>query len=315
MLALFAVGVVTGTILSFELGLLWPGFMATFGDVFGLGFALEGFSFFLEAIFIAIYVYGWDRLSPRAHLLAGIPIVIAGVTGSLMVISVNALDEPPDRASGCADGKAVDVAPLVGALRQPVLLARARAHVLRRLHRRRLPAWPRAYAWGWLRGRRSRYERTALVDPADGRRARRAGAGRRRRLGRARRRRGPAGQARRVRGAGRDDRRARRSTSLGWYDGRRGQVRDRDPAAALAARRPRPERDACRASTPCPRGGPAAGQRRALSPSRRWSGSARCSRCSASSTSVAWLRRRRLPRVALVLPRGRRRRAARRSSR
>ena len=71
MLILFAVGVVTGTILSFELGLLWPNFMATFGDVFGLGFALEGFSFFIEAIFIAIYVYGWDRLPPRAHLLAG----------------------------------------------------------------------------------------------------------------------------------------------------------------------------------------------------------------------------------------------------
>src|SRR6266542_5224967 len=60
MLALFAVGVVTGTILSFELGLLWPNFTATFGSVFGLGFAIEGISFFVEAIFIAIYVYGWD---------------------------------------------------------------------------------------------------------------------------------------------------------------------------------------------------------------------------------------------------------------
>ena len=65
MLALFAVGVVTGTILSFELGLLWPAFMASFGNVFGLGFILEGFSFFIEAIFIAIYVFGWDRLAPR----------------------------------------------------------------------------------------------------------------------------------------------------------------------------------------------------------------------------------------------------------
>ncbi len=67
MVALFAVGVITGTILSFEMGLLWPNFTATFGSVFGLGFAIEGFSFFLEAIFIGIYVYGWDRLSPRAH--------------------------------------------------------------------------------------------------------------------------------------------------------------------------------------------------------------------------------------------------------
>ena len=78
MLALFAVGVVTGTILSFELGLLWPNFMGTFGSVFGLGFAVEGISFFLEAIFIAIYVYGWGRMSPRWHLLAGVPIVITG---------------------------------------------------------------------------------------------------------------------------------------------------------------------------------------------------------------------------------------------
>src|ERR671910_3402542 len=82
MIILFAIGVVTGTILSFELGLLWPEFMATFGDVFGLAFALEGFSFFIEAIFIAIYVYGWDRISPRRHMLAGIPVVIAGATGS-----------------------------------------------------------------------------------------------------------------------------------------------------------------------------------------------------------------------------------------
>src|SRR4051794_37851213 len=89
MAALFAVGVVTGTILSFELGLLWPDLMSTYGSVFGLAFALEGFSFFTEGIFIAIYIYGWERLPPRAHLLAGIPAAIAGVTGSAMVIAVN----------------------------------------------------------------------------------------------------------------------------------------------------------------------------------------------------------------------------------
>lgn len=88
-LVLFAIGVVTGTILSFEFGLLWPNFMATFGEVFGVGFTLEGVSFFVEAIFIAIYVYGWDRLPRRTHFLTGIPVVIAGVTGSLLVIAVN----------------------------------------------------------------------------------------------------------------------------------------------------------------------------------------------------------------------------------
>lgn len=81
--------VVTGTILSFEMGLLWPNFTATFGGVFGLGFAIEGFSFFMEAIFLGIYVYGWGRLSPRAHFISGIPIAIAGITGSLTVISVS----------------------------------------------------------------------------------------------------------------------------------------------------------------------------------------------------------------------------------
>ena len=66
---LFAVGAVTGTVLSFEFGLLWPRFMDRFGDAFGIAFAIEGIFFFLEAIFIAIYIYGWDRLSPRAHML------------------------------------------------------------------------------------------------------------------------------------------------------------------------------------------------------------------------------------------------------
>lgn len=89
MLIFFAVGVVSGTILSFEFGILWPDFMATFGDVFGLAFGLEGFSFFLEAIFITIYVYGWDRLPRKVHFLTGIPIVITGITGSMMVIAVN----------------------------------------------------------------------------------------------------------------------------------------------------------------------------------------------------------------------------------
>ena len=110
MLALFAVGVVTGTILSFEMGMLWPNFMATFGDVFGLGFTIEGISFFVEAIFIGIYVYGWDRLSPRAHLLTGVPIILSGFTGSLMVIAVNGWMNHPTGFT-LQDGHAVDVHP------------------------------------------------------------------------------------------------------------------------------------------------------------------------------------------------------------
>jgi cytochrome bd ubiquinol oxidase subunit I len=163
MLALFAVGVVTGTILSFELGLLWPNFMATFGSVFGLGFAIEGISFFLEAIFIAIYVYGWGRLSARAHLLAGVPIVITGFVGSLMVISVNGWMNHPTGFK-LENGHVVDVHPFSALFANDYLW-----HELVHMY---LAAFIVAgfvtasvYAFGWLRGARSRYERTALVIP------------------------------------------------------------------------------------------------------------------------------------------------------
>src|SRR3954454_21200222 len=110
MVALFAVGVITGTILSFEMGLLWPGFTATFGSVFGLGFAIEGFSFFVEAIFIGIYVYGWNRLSPRAHMLSAVPIILSGLTGAFRVIAVNAWMNHPSGFS-LVGGRVVDVHP------------------------------------------------------------------------------------------------------------------------------------------------------------------------------------------------------------
>jgi cytochrome d ubiquinol oxidase subunit I len=163
MIALFAAGVVTGTILSFELGLLWPQFMASFGDVFGLGFALEGFSFFIEAIFIAIYVYGWDRLSPRAHLLSGVPVVVAGITGSLMVISVNAWMNSPGGFE-LRGGEAVDVEPWEALFGNSFLW-----HEIVHMY---LAAYivvgfllAGAYALAWLRGDRGRYVRTALAVP------------------------------------------------------------------------------------------------------------------------------------------------------
>src|ERR1700730_14457465 len=120
LVALFAVGVITGTLLSFEMGLLWPNFTATFGSVFGLGFAIEGFSFFMEAIFIGIYVYGWNRLSPRAHLASGIPIVISGFTGSLTVISVNAWMNHPGGFQ-LRGGRVVNVDPFKALFANPYL--------------------------------------------------------------------------------------------------------------------------------------------------------------------------------------------------
>ena len=94
---LFAVGVVTGTILSFEFGLLWPEFMSRFGEVFGIAFALEGISFFVEAIFMAIYVYGWDRLSPKAHFWTGVPGRGLRLRGLVQRDRGQRLDEPADR--------------------------------------------------------------------------------------------------------------------------------------------------------------------------------------------------------------------------
>lgn len=92
---LFAVGAVSGTVLSFELGLLWPGFMELAGPIIGLPFSLEGFAFFLEAIFLGIYLYGWDRISPRAHLLAGVMVAIAGAVSGIFVVIANAWMNAP----------------------------------------------------------------------------------------------------------------------------------------------------------------------------------------------------------------------------
>jgi cytochrome d ubiquinol oxidase subunit I len=163
MVALFAVGVITGTVLSFEMGLLWPNFTGTFGSVFGLGFAIEGFSFFLEAIFIGIYVYGWGRLSRRTHLLTGIPVVITGFTGSLMVISVNAWMNHPGgfRLQG---GRVENVDPFQALF--------ANSYLWHELIHMYVAGYivsgfvlAATYAFGRLRGRWGRYERTALAIP------------------------------------------------------------------------------------------------------------------------------------------------------
>ena len=92
---LFAVGAVSGTVLSFELGLLWPRFMTFAGPVIGLGFGLEGFAFFTEAIFLGIYLYGWDRISRGAHLMAGVVVAASGALSGVLVVSVNAWMNTP----------------------------------------------------------------------------------------------------------------------------------------------------------------------------------------------------------------------------
>lgn len=163
MVALFAVGVITGTILSFEMGLLWPNFTATFGSVFGLGFAIEGFSFFVEAIFIGIYIYGWGRLSPRAHFASGIPIVLTGFTGSWMVIAVNAWMNHPGGFK-LVNGKAVDVHP-VSALFGNTYLWHELLHMYVAGYIVMGFLVAAAYGVQRLRGRWGRYERTAFAIP------------------------------------------------------------------------------------------------------------------------------------------------------
>ena len=91
----FAVGAVSGTALSFELGLLWPRFMEVAGGVLGPAFALEGYAFFIEAIFLGLYLYGWDRLSPRAHWMTGIPVALSGLLSGILVVAANAWMQTP----------------------------------------------------------------------------------------------------------------------------------------------------------------------------------------------------------------------------
>jgi len=92
---LFAVGAVSGTVLSFELGLLWPGFMENAGAIIGMPFSLEGFAFFAEAIFIGVYLYGWNRLSPGAHWLSGLIVAISGIFSGVFVVTANAWMNAP----------------------------------------------------------------------------------------------------------------------------------------------------------------------------------------------------------------------------
>lgn len=112
---LFAVGAVSGTVLSFELGLLWPGFMEKAGAVIGMPFSLEGFAFFTEAIFIGIYFYGWKRLSPLLHWLSGLVVSVSGIFSGIFVVTANAWMNSPVGFK-IVDGKITDIDPIAAML-------------------------------------------------------------------------------------------------------------------------------------------------------------------------------------------------------
>jgi cytochrome bd ubiquinol oxidase subunit I len=117
---LFAIGAVSGTVLSFELGLLWPRFMVFAGPIIGIPFSLEGFAFFTEAIFLGVYLYGWERVSPRMHLFAGTIVALSGMASAVFVVTVNAWMNTP-RGVMVVDGRIAAVDPIAGMLNPSTL--------------------------------------------------------------------------------------------------------------------------------------------------------------------------------------------------
>ena len=158
----FAVGAVTGTVLSFEFGLLWPAFTGRFGKVFGVLFAIEGIFFFLEAIFVAIYIYGWKRLSPWKHFWCGVPIVISGIGGAFSVVAVNAWMNQPQGFSP-SSGNVTSVQPLKVIFNKAVPYEVPHMLLAAYLMTGFLVA--SIYAVGMLRGRTDRYHRLGLIIP------------------------------------------------------------------------------------------------------------------------------------------------------
>src|SRR4051812_13507574 len=159
---LFAIGAGSGTVLSFEMGILWPGLMGRFGDVLGLPFAFEGLSFFVEAIFLGIYLYGWGRMSPRRHVLMLVPMALAGVVGTYCVVSVNAWMNMPT-GFRVVDGEVTDVDPWAVLFNSGAVLQFAHMWVGAFMVVGFVVA--AVYAAGMLRGRRDEHHRLGFTVP------------------------------------------------------------------------------------------------------------------------------------------------------
>ena len=158
---LFAVGAVSGTVLSFELGLLWPGFMRYAGPLIGMPFSLEGFAFFLEAIFLGIYLYGWDRVGPRAHLAAGVVVAVSGAASAVFVVMVNAWMNAPTGFTLDAAGGFATIDP-VAAMRSPAAFQQA-LHMLLAAYAATGMAVAGVHALMLLRGAAPDFHRRALT--------------------------------------------------------------------------------------------------------------------------------------------------------
>src|SRR5215218_1418484 len=160
---LFAAGAVSGTLLSFEMGILWPGLMDRFGEVFGFPFVLEGYAFFIEAIFVGIYLFGWNRLSPRAHMLSAVPMIISGAAGTFFVVAANSWMNNPTGFRLDESGRVVDAQP-VAAMFGPSMPAQV-VHMLLAAYMVTGFTLASVYAIGMLRGRRDRYHMFGMLIP------------------------------------------------------------------------------------------------------------------------------------------------------
>ena len=159
----FAVGAVTGTVLSFEFGLLWPRFMGRWGEAFGVPFAFEGLFFLTEAIFVSIYIFGWRRLKPWPHFWTGVPIVVAGIGGSASVVAANAWMNDPSGFTLDSAGNIVKVDPWGVIFNDAMPLMAAHMIVAAYVVGGFMVA--SVYAVGMLRGRRDRYHRLGFLIP------------------------------------------------------------------------------------------------------------------------------------------------------
>ncbi|MEU6577954.1 cytochrome ubiquinol oxidase subunit I [Streptomyces sp. NPDC046805] len=159
----FAIGVVTGTVLSFEFGLLWPRMMGRWGDVFGIGFGVEAWAFFLEAVLIAIYLYGWRRLSSRTHFLLGLPLPLAALLGAFGILAANSWMNTPRGFTLDSAGNPVDVK-IWKAIFTPMFGPEYWHFVVAMLVTAGYVV-AGVYAVGWLRGRRDRYHRLGFTIP------------------------------------------------------------------------------------------------------------------------------------------------------
>jgi cytochrome d ubiquinol oxidase subunit I len=162
MAVLVAVGAVSGTLLSFEMGLLWPGLMGRFGAAIGIPFSIEGIFFLLEAVFVAIYMFGWDRLPPRAHAWSLVPVVVSGIGGAWSVVSANSWMNQPSGFT-LVHGRIAHVDPA------SVFFNNASwyevPHMILAAYMVTGFLVAGIYATGMLRGRRDRYHRVGLLIP------------------------------------------------------------------------------------------------------------------------------------------------------